>query len=423
MSLAVLELNDAALTIRSENGELFSEPGFARLTDGGIETGEAARASAWLEPQSGFSQYWQQLNENPLLMKTPWARHHADIAYAQLKHLLGNGGEPDRCVLAVPGSFSNRQLGLLLGMFKALSIEPLAVVDSGVLARLDSASPGIYVDFQLHQGVVTILDIEAGELVVAGQDVIPELGVIRLQNQLARAIARQMIETTRFDPLHDPATEQWIFDNLPRWLRQLQWREELSLTMATPAGDKPFRLGRPAVADLLGNRLAGLEKSRRQYHGLPVSLSQAGGIFANLCPVLENVQVLAHNRVADNCLDHLIPALSPDEPLRRLTRLPVGERRAGPAAAPVPSLYLLAGNRAMSLAEPVSLFVGERSVTLKPGIDSAAAAVVVQRGGELEILQRGTDIDLTLPDRLQPGEHIEIGGEILTLIEVGRGQP
>ena len=87
MTLAVLELSDQLLLIQAENGPLCAEPGFARLTPGGIETGESARASAWREPQHSYNQYWSQLNQTPLAAKQDWARHHADIAFAQLKNL------------------------------------------------------------------------------------------------------------------------------------------------------------------------------------------------------------------------------------------------------------------------------------------------------------------------------------------------
>ena len=66
MSLAVLELNDQALLIHTEQGQCISEPGFAQLTNKGIETGEVARSIAWRSPQASFNQYWRQLNQLPL---------------------------------------------------------------------------------------------------------------------------------------------------------------------------------------------------------------------------------------------------------------------------------------------------------------------------------------------------------------------
>ena len=88
MSLAIVELNDQNLLIQTERGLLHCEPGFAQLHSVGIETGERARATAWQQPQHSYNQYWRQLNQLPLPSKQKWARHHGDIAFAQLKQLV-----------------------------------------------------------------------------------------------------------------------------------------------------------------------------------------------------------------------------------------------------------------------------------------------------------------------------------------------
>ena len=61
MTLAILELNDQALLIQSEDGQSHMEPGFAQLTPTGIESGDSARASAWKNPQDSFNQHWRCL--------------------------------------------------------------------------------------------------------------------------------------------------------------------------------------------------------------------------------------------------------------------------------------------------------------------------------------------------------------------------
>ena len=94
MKTAVLEINDQNLMIRTEDGVLFTQPGFAQLTENGIETGEQARARAWLKPQYSYHDYWRQLNQNALPTQCILARHHADIAYAQLKQMLSQANSP-----------------------------------------------------------------------------------------------------------------------------------------------------------------------------------------------------------------------------------------------------------------------------------------------------------------------------------------
>ena len=96
--LAALELNDQLLQIHAEDGSVHQQAGFARLSAQGIECGEEARASAWREPQNSYNQYWCHLNQTSLAGKQKWARHNADIAFAQLKHLWQEANEPESLI-------------------------------------------------------------------------------------------------------------------------------------------------------------------------------------------------------------------------------------------------------------------------------------------------------------------------------------
>ena len=144
MTVAVLELNDQNLIIQTEDGTQHTEPGFAQLTANGIETGDSARAVAWQQPQHSYNQYWRQFNQLALPSKQRWARHHADIAFAQIKQLVAAVGSPEQLILSVPGSFSDEQLSLLLGLASAVPVEIVAVIDSALAssAEQDSDRPG-----------------------------------------------------------------------------------------------------------------------------------------------------------------------------------------------------------------------------------------------------------------------------------------
>lgn len=421
MSLAVLEINDVALTIRSENGEIYSEPGFARLTSQGIETGELARASAWLQPQSNFNQYWQQLGENPLLVKSRWARHFADIAFVQLKQLLAAVGDVERCVLAVSGSFSNQQLSLLLGMLNALSVKTLSVVDNALAARLHNGAPCVYLDLHLHQGVVTALDLKQGKLAVVKQETIPQIGIARVYNQLARSIANQLIETTRFDPLHDPAAEQWIFDQLPGWLMQMRWQNQLNLEMKTPAGQQPFRLRKADVIAQMEGSFSNLGNFFQNHAALPVVLSHTGSVLAELSPTFESAHVLEQNTIVDNCLNYLLPTISTQDSLQRMTAVRVEQRVDSGDDAESVALYVVHNHRALPLSEPVSIGLSGGDFSLAKGVDVKAVATVVQSGSKLRLLNRSGDVKIQLPVSARPGEFIEIEGKRLQLIEVDSG--
>ena len=140
MTVAALELNDQSLLIQAEDGALHAEPGYARLTAEGIVTGEEVRAVAWREPQHVYNGYWCNLNQTPLPIRHRFARHHADIAFAQLRALWQSAGSPDSLVVLAPGSFADTQLSLLLGMVEALPARTGALIDSGLAACLGEIS-------------------------------------------------------------------------------------------------------------------------------------------------------------------------------------------------------------------------------------------------------------------------------------------
>jgi hypothetical protein len=122
VSLAVLELNDAALLLGDAGGVVVRSPGFALLTADAPVLGEAARAVARIDPRRTNNQFWQRLGTEPLHHAPTHTRHHADIGYRHLLHVHELGGKPAEVLLAVPGSFTREQLALLLGIAERCQI-------------------------------------------------------------------------------------------------------------------------------------------------------------------------------------------------------------------------------------------------------------------------------------------------------------
>ena len=434
MPQAVIHINDAALTIGTAAGERYSEPGYARLAET-IATGESARTRAWLEPQLTFNQYWQQLNQNPLPTPNKLARHSADIAYTQLRHLLAAVAPVQQVALAVPGNFNSDQLSLLLGMVRALSLETVAVVDSALVACIGGDGPALHVDMQLHDTVVSVLAVRGGDLTVAEQDVLPGLGVARLYNQLARAIAEQIIDATRFDPLHNPDTEQWLFDHLPRWLAELRWRDDIGLSMDTPVGERPFKLSAAAVGALIDSRLSALDGLRRRYRDYPLVFSATAAPFVPLADRAADATLLPADGVVANSLRYLPPLLVPGGDLVKISAAPIAEATAAesagsvvgaaggsqPLSPTVTDLHLLVDHRAFSLAQPLSLLRTGDTFEARRGICDGAVLVLVQEGGELVTLRRADAVEVTLPTAAAPGNAITVADHSLFLVEVARG--
>ena len=422
MTLAALELNDQSLLIHSDDGTLHAEPGFARLTPQGIVTGEDAHALAWREPQHIYNQYWCHLNQTPLSAKQKWARHHGDIAFAQLRHLWQSAGSPESLMILAPGSFNDGQLSLLLGMIEALPSRTLAVIDSALAACLHIPRETLFVDVHLHQTVLTLCRPRENAISIIDQEVFPDLGTMQIHNSVARHVSDLLIDIFRYDPLHASESEQAIYDQIPAWLMRLRWEDTVSASLDSEKGELPYVLRRDEVQELISERLINIRSFLKKHHGCHMLLSHSSGLLADLSDEFAGADVAGRSASTDNCLSHHPLILDQIESLYRVSAL---DRSESGTPAPVNTenlaTHLLYGDQALPLRKPVSILIGERGVQLSNEIDDEAALTVVLRNRSLEAVHSASDMDASLPQTCRPGESILVGGHQLKLIEVRDG--
>ena len=417
MTVAVLELNDQNLIIQTEDGTQHTEPGFAQLTANGIETGDSARAVAWQQPQHSYNQYWRQFNQLALPNKQRWARHHADIAFAQIKQLVAAVGSPEQLILSVPGSFSDEQLSLLLGLASAVPVEIVAVIDSALASSAEQDSDALVIELQLQQAVVTGLAKVDGRQQISNQEVIPDLGVMQLYNAAARHISDQLIADYRYDPLHTSDGEQLIYDQLPHWLMQLGWEDEISVTVPSAQGDLNLVLRKQQIAEILEQRLNGLNTLIKKHPGAELCFSHSASLLPTLLPQFAQAKLCNQNSGIDNCFN-LQDRLTTGE-LQRISELQApGKSKAGASKKIHQATHLLYQDHGYPLDQPISLHIAEKQLSLVTGIDNRAALVFVVDNHQLRVLHQQEDLQLQLPDLCQVGKTLMVAGHKLRLIEV-----
>ncbi len=419
MTIAALELNDQSLLIQAEDGALHAETGFARLTGDGIVTGEEARAVAWREPQHVYDQYWCHLNQTPLPIRHRHARHHADIAFAQLRKLWQNTGSPDSLIILVPGSFTREQLSLLLGMVEALPCSASVVIDSALAACAGAQRDTLYADQQMHELVLTVCRPSGASIGIAEQEVFPGLGMGQIQNALARHISDLLIESYRFDPLHSSAAEQSIFDQMPHWLNRLRFEQDVSIKLVSEQGEHPCILNRAAVKALIGERLASVRSFLERWQSSEKLLSHASGALTGLLDEFSQAAIAGETTGTQQCLTGYEELLEQVEGLfcvRELKR-PATDVSPPGVNGELLATHLLCGDRALPLGEPVSIRVAENGPWMSSEWNDDAALTVVMRNGRLETLHLAAEV--ALPQSCQPGESIRIGEHELRLIRVG----
>ncbi len=98
---------------------------------------------------------------DPLAVRGPNTANHADLVYRHFDELVRQARitRDDDFVIATPGTTSNEQLGLLLGIAAETGVTVSGLVDSGARRKRRAPTPkrALHVDVFLHRAVVTEL--------------------------------------------------------------------------------------------------------------------------------------------------------------------------------------------------------------------------------------------------------------------------
>jgi hypothetical protein len=234
------ELIDAALVVARQHGDaadvIADAPGVAILEDQATLTGIEALQRVRVTPLLAHMNFWRGLSTQPLPRPSRSATTTADVAFAQAEKLLGRYKEENEAVLlAVPAGYSREQLGLLLGVINETGVPVAGLVDAALAACSLQPAPArvLHLDLELHQALLTVLEYSGGEhpgLKRSRYEIAPRHGLLGIQQTLVQFIAENFVRKTRFDPLHDAATEQRLYDQLPAWLAELQQSEHVTLS-------------------------------------------------------------------------------------------------------------------------------------------------------------------------------------------------
>lgn len=301
MALSIIELNDSEIRVSRDTEITLRTPGYAVINPDSVILGEEAMQLARLNPREASNRFWLNLNQDALGIRSSKARHHADLAYRQLLMIHELAGKPDEFIFCVPGSLSDEQLSLLLGIVEACPFSAAGLVDTAVAGTAATAGRGDYVhiDIHLHQTVLTFLSVADDEVSRQRVQIVDESGLTDIYDTCAGIIADQFIQQSRFDPLHHAETEQSLYNQIPACLTTLQHHSEASLEVHYDRSRHQIRVSRDsllqalekhyarildAVGDrhavLLGDRLGPLPGFRDRVHG--ASLLPPDSVFLGI---------------------------------------------------------------------------------------------------------------------------------------------
>ena len=248
----VLDLNDVDLRLSRGSELLAHEPGFATWTGTRLELGQAAHAAAWRHPRHTHHRHWQVLDTSPIKHLGKRVRHAGDLAYLQLEALRRRAGNPQRLWVLHPGHWQRAQLGLLLGITEAAGFTIDGIVESSVAVGATlPAGTYHFVEACLEQTLVTAVEVEASGAHRRTQRILADAGYLALEGAVLEVVVAAFLAQSRFDPLHDGATEQLLHDQLAEWLALLARRDEISLVITHGGVRHLATLHRAAVVNAL----------------------------------------------------------------------------------------------------------------------------------------------------------------------------
>ena len=320
-------MNDNEIRVGVDGAIILRSPGYALIDGDRIELGEAAVNQARLQPRAVHNRYWENLNQDPLKYPTPRARHHADLAFAQLLAIHEQAGKPEQVMFAVPGTFSNEQLALLLGLVDASPFNAIGLVDSAVAAVAPVVGAGnfVYIDIHLHQTVLTRISVDE-EVKRVSVKLIDGAGMAAIFDTCAHLIADLFIRESRFDPQHHPETEQALYEQIPACLSSLRSHNEVSLEIQYQQTQHQAKL----PANLLLRALAPQFEKIANAIDMDENclLSQQLGNLPGLSDHIHNAEVLTDSNVMRACLLHESLIRSTGSALNFVTSLPATDEPA-----------------------------------------------------------------------------------------------
>lgn len=442
MPTVALDLNDAALTLAAGGRVLASEPGLAAPPG-------SFGAGVWHTTALVSSRHWRDLDDAPLPCALgPW-RSHADIVQAQLASLVA--ALPPDCealVATVPSYWSERQLGLFLGLARDAGLPLRGLVDQATAAaRRPAPGRGLWqLELTLHDAALVRILQQDG---VAGRGAVERfdwLSLQALERACIDAVADAFLRSSRFDPRHDAPSERELRRRLPGWLEALHARERLSCAIEYRGGRfhaeldaGSLRMALALPVERLVQRLRPLAPAAGAVLQVPERLAAFPGMLDALraLPGWE-IATLEPGAAALGALR--LPPAAAGAPLALVMRLPWDgpalEPLVGPVAKLPPPTHLCFGERAFRLdaggfcigSELAEGEYGLRLAASLRGLSRRHCSLVVEDGQLLlhDHSRYGTHLNGVRVEGaavLRAGDRIQLGEpavELRLVIEEGR---
>jgi FHA domain-containing protein len=437
-----IQLDDRAVAFAREGHVLSSAP--SAVWDG--STGEPAGTNAWnalrRHPTATSTRHLGTL----LSQRSTSDRTVALVAAELVRRLAAQPPRPDeRIWMATPGRTSAEGLSAMLAIARHLSLPVDGFIDAAVasVAALGLERSSIVLEIGMHDAAATYIDRDGTQVRRRRTAVTQRGGLITFYQGWLELVSTTMVKRTRFDPLHDAATEQNLFDSLATWARTAATTGAVSAVLSK--GAERFEVA--LTCDQFAQAGQGSHREIvRLLHelrpaGAPITLvvpsmiDQLPGLADELEQFIDCELIGIPDGFAAVVTSRLeLPERSSTDPVRLLRRLPVitaGQQvnvgeikrntlRSQNARTTAPSHLLFDGKVYALTVEPLVIGrspAGPRTISLPDGLAGVSRrhCTLAAQGGEVVLLDHsnfGTYVNgerVAERVRLLAGDRVRVG--------------
>lgn len=214
-----IQLDDRAVAFARDGHVLSSAP--SAVWDG--STGEPAGTNAWnalrRHPTATSTRHLGVL----LGQRSASDRTVALVAAELVRRFAAQPPAPDERVwMATPARASEQGLSAMLAIARNLSLPVDGFIDAAVaaVAALGLEQSALVLEIGMHETAATYIDRDGAQVRRRRTAITQRGGLIAFYQGWLELVSTTMVKRTRFDPLHDAATEQNLFDSLATWARE-----------------------------------------------------------------------------------------------------------------------------------------------------------------------------------------------------------
>ena len=423
MTTALLEINDFSIKASTSDNNTYNECGFAHVTDSGIITGDKGFEAFWRHPEKCSNNYWLFLDQQPLKTNWKWARHNADLAYAQLDSTLKSIGSPDEVVLCVSNTISVEQMSLLAGLLKALNISIKRIVDLNLFAGLAMRQSAWLIDMQLHQATLTLVEKSISDdqeiFSIKESETLPNFGFMHICNTIARDISKKLINNSRFDPMHSSGSAQDLFNQIKSNINEFEENNELNFQIKSPSGIVNITINPSELKNLFKKELSKINR-KVVNSGDMFSLKDSAHMLEKLLDTSGNYLGLAPSYDI-NAIEKLLNTSQFDKnKLVKINaiKLAKAEKSLPKTRTNHTATHLLYDNHAWDIRNEKSIQYNNQGLQIKVGVDKTFDLAFILKDGKLEIYHQSSSKEIVIPKTFKEGEQIIIDNAKINLIKV-----